>query len=381
MQRMPPLVVHIVRQFSPSRGGLEDVVANLCGELVRQGWRVRVVTLDRLFRNPEVPLPAFEMIGGVEVVRISWRGSSRYPLAPGVLRHIGDADLAHVHAIDFFYDALALTRLFHRKPLVATTHGGFFHTPKYAALKRLWFRTATRLSGYAYDALIACSQSDAQLFRQIAGSRLRLIENGVDLDKYADAASHQPTRRLVTVGRFSENKRLDRLLDVLADLRLRSSDWHLDIIGSPSDLSAEALQVLIGERGLKDSVTVHVGIRDSQVRAIFGSASLFVSASEYEGFGLVAVEAMSGGLIPVLHENAAYQALAGRHDCLAVTDFSQPAKAAAVVEATLERLQSHPAMRDAVKEAAGGYGWGRVCAAHEALYRAILENRNARTSR
>nr|WP_281281367.1 glycosyltransferase family 4 protein [Peteryoungia ipomoeae] len=376
---MPPLVVHIVRQFSPSRGGLEDVVSNLCGQLMRQGWRVRVVTLDRLFRNPAVHLPASEMIGGIEVVRIPWRGSSRYPLAPAVLNHIADADLVHVHAIDFFYDFVALTRFMHRKPLLATTHGGFFHTPKYARLKTLWFHTATRLSGLAYDALIACSQSDAAMFRQIAGSRLRLIENGVDIEKYADASSSKPTRRLVTVGRFSDNKRLDRLLDVLADLRSRCSDWQLDIIGTPSDLSTDALRAMIDQRALFEAATIHVGVDEDEVREIFGRASLFISASEYEGFGLVAVEAMSAGLIPVLHHNAAYQALAARHRCIAVTDFARPAEGAAAIEAALARLQSNPLMRDEAKAAAGGYGWARVREAHMSLYRDVLQSRKPRT--
>ncbi len=172
-------VVQVVRQYTPSRGGLEDVVANLSRSLCDRGFAVRVVTLDRLFRAPDQILPAHELIDGVEVVRIPWRGSSRYPLAPQVFRHIADADLVHVHGIDFFYDALAWTRPFHRKPLIATTHGGFFHTRNYAALKKLWFGTATRASALAYHAVVCCSQSDHQMFEPIAGHRARLIENGV----------------------------------------------------------------------------------------------------------------------------------------------------------------------------------------------------------
>eukprot|EP01036_Dinobryon_divergens_P045406 gene45406-60663_t len=179
-----PLIVHVVRQYSPSRGGLEDVVANLSSNLLDNGYRVRVVTLDRLFREPEKTLPAHAMAGNVEVVRIPWRGSSRYPIAPQVFRHIRDADLVHVHGVDFFFDALAWTRMLHRKPLVATTHGGFFHTKKFANLKKIWFSTVTRLSAFAYRSVICCSQSDLEMFRKIAAERAALIENGVDLVKF-----------------------------------------------------------------------------------------------------------------------------------------------------------------------------------------------------
>ena len=87
-----PLIVQVVRQYAPGRGGLEDVVANLSGLLLRRGFLVRVVTLDSLFRARDYKLAEREIIDGVEVVRIPWKGSTRYPLAPGVFRHIGDAD-------------------------------------------------------------------------------------------------------------------------------------------------------------------------------------------------------------------------------------------------------------------------------------------------
>lgn len=121
-----PLIVQVVRQYPPGRGGLEDVVSSLSRELLQRGFRVRVVTLDRLFSDPGKTLPAREVIDGVEVVRVPYRGSSRYPLAFSAFRHIRDADLVHVHGVDFFFDALALGRFLHGAPMVATTHGGFF---------------------------------------------------------------------------------------------------------------------------------------------------------------------------------------------------------------------------------------------------------------
>ena len=51
-------IVQIVRQYAPSRGGLEDVVSNLSRSLASRGFAVRVVTLDRLFRDPDQVLPS-----------------------------------------------------------------------------------------------------------------------------------------------------------------------------------------------------------------------------------------------------------------------------------------------------------------------------------
>ena len=131
-------------------------------ELVARGYRARVVTLDRLFSSPDGRLDATETIDGIEIVRIPWSGPSRYPLAPQIFRHLSDADLVHVHAVDFFFDALAWGKPLHGRPMIATTHGGFFHTAKYAALKKIWFQTATRLSALAYNRLISCSTRGIQ---------------------------------------------------------------------------------------------------------------------------------------------------------------------------------------------------------------------------
>ncbi|PWV99194.1 alpha-1,3-mannosyltransferase [Hoeflea marina] len=368
-----PLVVHVVRQYLPNRGGLEDVVANLCAELLGNGYRVRVVTLDRLFGAPGETLAAREIIAGVEVVRIPWRGSSRYPLAPSVFRHLRDADIVHVHAIDFFFDALAWGWPLHRRPMLVTTHGGFFHTRRFSRIKTVWFNTVSRISSLAYSRIICCSKADRRLFDAIAVRRTSLIENGADTGKFADAAAPAPTQGMITIGRFSANKQILRLLDAARVLVGRDPGWTLTIAGVASDLSEADVRSGIADRGLDANVRLVTGPSNADIRRMMAEASLFVSASDYEGFGLVAIEAMSAGLVPVLQPNSAYRDLAGRHDCIALADYRNPALAADAIEAAHLRLHSDFAgLRDATRAAAAGYGWPAVAGEYMAQYQAIL---------
>ncbi len=372
-QQQSPLIVHVVRQFLPNRGGLEDVVANLCCELQKQNYRIRVVTLDRLFVEPDVPLPAREVIRGIDVVRIPWRGSSRYPVAPSVFQHLGDADIVHVHAIDFFYDALAWGWLLHRKPLVATTHGGFFHTDAHSRLKKIWFNTITRLSSHAYRNIVACSKADERLFDRIAASRTSLIENAADVEKFHNAASLTPTRRMMTIGRFSANKQIGNLLETLAVLTKDDADWHLDICGVPSDLTVADLQADIRRLALENQVDIHIGASNEEISALMGKASLFVSASDYEGFGLVAIEAMSAGLLPVLQPNDAYRDLANAHALIRLADFHKPDEAAATIGQAFEALSKAPdTLREQGMKAAQDYSWGNAAGQYSAIYSAII---------
>jgi alpha-1,3-mannosyltransferase len=96
-------IVHVVRQFYPAVGGFESVVRELASAQVAAGHRVRIVTLNRLFNAAyKSVLPTRYVIGSAEIVRIPFFGSPRYPLAPSVIKFIRDADVVHVHAIDFF---------------------------------------------------------------------------------------------------------------------------------------------------------------------------------------------------------------------------------------------------------------------------------------
>jgi alpha-1,3-mannosyltransferase len=371
-------VVHVVRQFWPSVGGLEDVVGQLARAQMARGWTVKVVTLNRIFAIPDKQLAAYEDHAGLAIERLPYSGSSRYPLTPRVLGAIGEADLVHIHAIDFFFDFLAWTRLFHGKPLIATTHGGFFHTHAHARLKRIWFEQMTRRSMRAYDAVVACSEADYALFEPLSDGNLHRIDNGVDINKFAGCSSATPVKKLVTIGRFSVNKRLDLLLDVLSHLTEFDKGWQLDIIGSPSDWPLERLMAEIAARRLQAHVHVAIGATDAEAAHRLKGASFLVSASEHEGFGLVAVEALSAGLTPILQSNAAFRSLQARSNLIKLVDFAEPAATAAAIGELFAALpEDYAGRRQRAFDVARSFAWPRVADLYLDLYRQITENRDS----
>lgn len=365
-------IVHVVRQFWPSSGGLEEFVRRLALEQVAKGDDVRIVTLDELFTRRGVKLPEREMREGIDIQRIPFRGSSRYPLAPSVLRYIRDADIIHVHAIDFFFDFLALTLGLRGRTLVATTHGGFFHTSKNSLLKRVWFNTATRLSSRFYAAIVACSESDYQMFAEISPANLRLVENGVDIGKFANLASAEPTKSMITIGRLSDNKRIDRLLDMMSVLAAEDSEWRLRIVGTESDWSGERLRQEVSARGLDAQVECCLGLDDAGVADVIRQSSIFVSASEHEGFGIALVEALSAGLLPVVHGNAAYRSFALKHGVVRIVDFSDPYLSAVAVRDALAELAVSPALRNEGINVAAKFAWPHVGEKYKSVYREVL---------
>jgi alpha-1,3-mannosyltransferase len=363
-------VTHVVRQFYPSTGGLESVVLNLARmQRAEHDIDARIVTLDRLFNDPRRRLAPADTVQGVPVRRMRWTGSSRYPFAPAVLGNIRDADLVHVHGIDFFFDYLALTRPLHRKRLVATTHGGFFHTPFMRPLKDVYFHLATRHFLRAYGAVVACSEQDARLFGTIGGQKIVTIENGAEIGKFAGAASPQPQRCLTYFGRLARHKRIEALFQLLAMLRHRSPEWHLIVAGTPSDQTWEELSAAAAQAHVREAVEFLPVPNDQQLRQAIGSASYYACASAHEGFGIAAVEALSAGLVPVLSDIPPFRKLlsrAGKGVLLQVADLDGTADHIESFHA--EFLKKRNEVYNILMSAAAQYDWSMVVKRYVSLY-------------
>ena len=363
-------IVHVVRQFYPAVGGFESVALELASAQVTAGHKVRVITLNRLF-NTNAVLPARDVVCGAEVIRLPYFGSQRYPLAPSVIHFIRDADIIHVHAIDFFFDYLAWTRPLHRKKLVVSTHGGFFHTTYAARLKRLYFQVITRASSAWYDGVVAVSAADYNLFKRIRKGVV-CIENGVNVAKYYNCSPTVPSKCLLALGRLSSNKRLERVVSFVAALRQRDPQWKLVIAGRQWDVSADEITQLAKKVGVLDAVEVVVGPNDDEIRRLVRRCSVIASASSYEGFGLAAVEGMSAGLFPVLNDIPPFRDLISRTGVGLLVDFSNSEEAA---EAFADRWREVAAdfgqYRLAAMEAASAYDWPQVCRSYEQIYEGI----------
>ncbi|MBN6151163.1 glycosyltransferase family 4 protein [Xanthomonas sp. AmX2] len=368
-------VVHVVRQFHPSVGGMEEVVLNIARRHQRQGAdQVQVVTLDRVFTRAHERLAALDEHQGVPIRRLPYRGSSRYPLAPSVLGAVREADLIHVHGIDFFYDYLALTRMLHGKPMIVSTHGGFFHTTYASRLKMLWFKTLTRASAWAYARVVATSENDGDLFSAVvAPQRLRVIENGVDVQKFAGQGAASPGRTLIYFGRWSINKGLLETLDLLRALAVQDPAWRLIVAGREYDFSEGDLRQAIAERGLQDRVQLSVAPSQEALAQLLGSAQFFVCLSRHEGFGIAAIEAMSAGLLPVLSNIPPFARLARESEQGVLVDPADTQAAAAAVAAYAAAVDpAYAAQRQAAMDYAQRHDWGRVVDAYVAEYHAAL---------
>lgn len=104
-----------------------------------------------------------------------------------------------------------------------------------------------------------------------------------------------PYHRAISVGRFAYQKGYDLLLKAWRIVEDRHPDWRLDIYGSLDGGIGEyeQLQRQIENLGLY-TVSLHFATTD--IYSSYLESDIYVSASRFESFGLVLVEAMACGL-------------------------------------------------------------------------------------
>lgn len=101
-------------------------------------------------------------------------------------------------------------------------------------------------------------------------------------------------KRIIAVGRLDYQKGFDRLLEAwnLIAKDNKHSDWVLDIFGQGE--WHDMLQGIIDKYNISDNT--HLNPPTNNIMEEYANSSFIVMSSNYEGFGMVLVEAMSCGV-------------------------------------------------------------------------------------
>ncbi len=370
-------VLLVSRVFWPNIGGIEKHVQWLAEALIRRGHQCDVLTMNRSWADGS-SYPPFDRLGEIGVYRVPFVGSTRYPIAPRVARFAARYDVVHVHAVDFLADWLVTTRRWHGRPVVLSSHGGFFHTAFLKHAKKLWFHTATRLLVHSVDALITTSEQDSALFRKLT-SRLHPVRQAVDTRAFAALPSAPVPGRWVTVGRVDVHKGIAALIKVLARVKNEDGrDFLLTVVGPEVvDGLIPSLEAERDRLGLGAQVTFTRKVPFEALLEQVRTAELGIFPSEYESFGISVVEVMAAGVVPVLNDIHAFRCFTHERKSGFVVPFSDVEAAAATLRRARDLGDARAKMVAAAREVAATYDWDVVVAEIEAIYQEVIRRRRA----
>ncbi len=273
----------------------------------------------RWFRRTFRPMaPAHEVMDGVEVYR------PRFFSLPGVLKGLDGLSMA--------YASLRCVRRIQEKfrPTLIDAH--FLYPDGYAATRigrALGLPVTITIRGSKDEWLIGTNREPmlreamnaaAHLFSVseslkrdvgvrmgVEPSKITVVGNGVDLDKFARVDQHQARKRvglpddaqvMIGVGGLIERKGFHRVIPLISELREKYPNLIYVIVGggaTQADMSQQLVE-LCRLHGVADMVRLVGPKPPEELKWYYSAADIFVLATAHEGWANVFLEAMACGL-------------------------------------------------------------------------------------
>jgi glycosyltransferase involved in cell wall biosynthesis len=234
-----------------------------------------------------------------------------------------------------------------------------------------WFSTKERLSRQV-NTSISLRQAERiytvseYVKREVAGkfripqNKILVTPNGVSLkaidpvlrERLRSSLGLSDARIVLYVGSIFNRRRLPALIEAMKQL---DPSYRLFLIGENrthpvQDLSSEARR-----HGVFDRVKILEYVSDSVLEEYYRMADVLVYLSEYEGFGIPPLEAMSYGVPAVISETPAMNTIF-QGAAVAAEDFSAAAVAKAIRSAVSDSMQRDRLIRAGL-ELAARYSW------------------------
>ncbi len=290
--------------YAPVVGGLEKVSHELARAWKEAGHEVRVIT-NRSSRT----LLSHEEIEGISVSRRYFPGEfpplSLIPflkflaqcfLFPEALFFLWNAldprmtDVVSIHYVGPPAWWAVLVSKWRSIPIVVTLHGSdLLSEPRRSYLKRLALQKVLEKA----DGISTVSHfmlREIENFSPSVHCKAVVISNGFDPSELENVQA-APARRPygLCVGRLNRQKRPDLLLDAFETLG--PSDPGFDLVFLGDGPATKVLLEKAGASSLSQYISFRGNLPHQQVLSLMKSASFLVIPSEFEAFGLAALEA------------------------------------------------------------------------------------------
>jgi glycosyltransferase involved in cell wall biosynthesis len=287
-------VVQTPVRFFPAYGGVEKYVLELSKQLVAQGNDVTVVCADE-------PCADSGIVHGVKTIRLPYiakiaNTNITTRLFTTLMRQ--NFDIIHTHIpTPWSADISALASLLKRKPLVVTYHNDLTGRGIGGLIAGLYNYTFLHLVLLCARKILITQPKYFKYSRHLKlhKRKLMILPVGVTVPQEIGGTSRKPDHiAFVSVlDKYHEYKGLDILLNAMVKVKESRPNARLSV-GGEGELIPR-YEHLARTLGLSNSVRFLGYLPDDELAELYSSSSVFVlpSVSSLEGFGIVALEALS----------------------------------------------------------------------------------------
>jgi len=279
----------ILSRYHPQLGGIATHSKNLVEELIKRGHEVTIIAYKQMNRKGrkvkiyEIPI----------IDKFFIRGVSYFLGSLAVLAWIGDRiDIIHCHPIHPAGTIASFFNLFQSMPFIITSHGS--DVAKWSTLP-LVDKIFSAIANSA-NKIICVSHFVARKARKIGikKNKIEVVYNGIDISNDLKRKSKNKLRKelklpknrniVLFVGLLTKEKRPDLLLKFVKKI-----DADFLFIGNGP--LKKQLEKFIKKHNLKN-VKLLGSMQHGKTLKFIKAADILAIPSKYEGFGLVALEAM-----------------------------------------------------------------------------------------
>ena len=137
--------------------------------------------------------------------------------------------------------------------------------------------------------LVCLTNEDIKSWKKLHIDNVYVIPNMITIQP--PVTIDYSIKRVIAVGRYSDQKGFDMLIKAWGKLSPKYHDWHLYIFGNEDRVPYEEMA-----KTEKCQDTCHCMPVTEDIATEYGKSSIFVMSSRYEGMPLALIEAMSSGL-------------------------------------------------------------------------------------
>lgn len=336
---MKLLVVNWQDRLNPQAGGAEIHLHEVFGRLAARGHQVTLLVSSWPGAEPRVRLD------GMDVHRVGGRYTFNVAASGYYQRHLRNLEF------DLLVEDLNKVPLFApywaREPVTLVVHHLFgttaFQEASFPLAAATWLLEKPIPKVYGRIPTVAVSESTAQdlVARGFDRSGISVIPNGVDLTFYSPSPSSPkaPDPLVLYLGRLKRYKRVDLVIRAFAGVLADYPRARLIIAGQGD--ARPALEQLVAELNLGDSVEFAGFVTEEQKANLFRHAWVHMLTSSKEGWGITNIEAAACATPTIASD------VPGLRDSIQdeVTGFLVPHGDVAALTTRLKEVIANPELR------------------------------------
>lgn len=272
-------VLHVISSLEI--GGAQRLLSDLLPIQKQQGINISLLVL----KSEDNDFSRKISEAGVPIISLNVKSFRNPFLAFKVRNIIKDYDVVHAHLVHALYICSLAARGLKTK-LIYTEHSTTNNRRGKACM-----RPIEKFVYGRYDKLISISQQTQnalQNWLQSNDGRFIVINNGVDAKAFANIHKDVIPKSLIMVSRFAPSKDQETVIRAMKEL---DENVTLRLVGDGENLNH--CKKVANEIGVENRVQF-LGTR-SDVAELIAESYIGIQSSNWEGFGLTAVEIMACG--------------------------------------------------------------------------------------